>query len=265
MFLFYQSSLLDQSHLHFIHSPIHFHPSFTHLPKIDQLQACLEANLLLDHQKHTQLLLVKVNYYFTLQVYLLNLSSMDFKSTVFQDLTFKELVVFVNLFSWNLVSFIVIMPFRKGHYFHLLLINFTSAHSSLLATRFIIVHFIPYHSGFFAHVILLHFFILRLDQHRHHLHLFLDFHSHFGRHLRQLMTLLLLYQNFIVLNFSLKNCVLAWLRDPFLKFNSLFQVHFQIIQSLWNFQLHSYHLFNPDLSHFHFLVIFHSFILLLLQ
>ena len=143
MFLFYQSSLLDQSHLHFTHSQIHSLPTFAHPPKTDQLQACLVANRLLDHQNHTQLLLIKANHYFTLQAYLPNQSLMDFKFAVFQDLTFKELVAFTNLFSFNLVFFVVIMPFRTRHYFHLLLINSTFAHFSLLAARFVIVHFIP--------------------------------------------------------------------------------------------------------------------------
>lgn len=143
MFLFYQSSLLDQSHLHFTHSPIHSLPTFTHPPKTDQLQAYLVANLLPDHRNHTQLLLVKANHYFILEAYLLNQSLMDFKFAVFQDLTFKELVAFTNLFSFNLVFFVVIMPFRTRHYFHLLLINSIFAHFSLLAARFVVVRFIP--------------------------------------------------------------------------------------------------------------------------
>ena len=99
MFLFNQSSLLDHSHLHFTHSPIHSHPTFAHPPETDRLQACLTANLLPDHRNHTQLLLVKANHYSILQAYLLNLSSKDFKFAIFQGLAFKELVAFTNLFS----------------------------------------------------------------------------------------------------------------------------------------------------------------------
>jgi len=99
MFLFYQSSLPDHFYLNFTPSLIHSRPTFTHPPKTDQLQAYLKANLLLDHRNHTQHLLVKANHYFILQVYLLNLSSTDFKFVVFQGLIFKELVAFTNLFS----------------------------------------------------------------------------------------------------------------------------------------------------------------------
>lgn len=59
MFLFYQSSLPDHSHLHFAPSLIHSRPTFTHPPKTGQLQAFLVASLPPDHQNHTQLPLVR--------------------------------------------------------------------------------------------------------------------------------------------------------------------------------------------------------------
>ena len=157
------------------------------------------------------------------------------------------------------------MPFRKGHYCHLPLIDFTSIHFGLLADRFVIVHFVPCRSGFFTHVILSHFFTLRLDQHPHHLHLFLGFRAHFGHHHRLLMMPLLLDRNCVTLSLFRKNFVLAWLQDPFQKFNSLLQAYFQIIQSSRNFQLRSFHLFIPHPCRFHFLVIVHSFTPLLPQ
>ena len=101
------------------------------------------------------------------------------------------------------------MPSGKGHYCRLLLTDFAFVRFGLLAAHFATVRFIPYRLSFFNLAILLHFFALRLDQHRHLPHLFLDFLAHFGHHHHLLMMLLLLNQNSVVQSLCLRNYVLA--------------------------------------------------------
>ena len=157
------------------------------------------------------------------------------------------------------------MPSGKGHYCRLLLTDFASVRFGLLVAHFATVRFIPCRLSFFNLAILLHFFALRLDQHRHLLHLFLDFHAHFGHHHHLLMMLLLLNQNSVVQSLCLRNYVLAQPLDPFRKFNFLLRAYFQIMQSPENFQLRSFHLFILNPSRFHFPVTDHFFTPLLPQ